>query len=96
MPQARAEEPETIIHPSWSRGPSLACRLFSEDGTPLHNYASYMGVADIAAAAVRAGRVHRVEVDPAMGYAARALIRNSYVGGAALAIGHASVASCQW
>ena len=33
--------------------------LFSEDGTPLHNYASYLGVADLAAAAVRAGR--RVE-----------------------------------
>ncbi len=30
--------------------------LFSEDGTPLHNYASYLGVADIAAAAVRADR----------------------------------------
>ena len=32
------------------------CRLFSEDGTPLHNYASYLGVADLAAAAVRADR----------------------------------------
>src|SRR5689334_7600180 len=30
--------------------------LFSEDGTPLHNYASHLGVADLAAAAVRAGR----------------------------------------
>src|SRR5690348_16351830 len=30
--------------------------LFSEDGTPLHNYASYLGVADLAAAAARAGR----------------------------------------
>jgi len=30
--------------------------LFGEDGTPLHNYASYLGVADIAAAAVRADR----------------------------------------
>ncbi len=30
--------------------------LFSENGTPLHNYASYLGVADLAAAAVRAGR----------------------------------------
>jgi DNA-binding CsgD family transcriptional regulator len=30
--------------------------LFREDGTPLHNYASYLGVADLAAAAVRAGR----------------------------------------
>jgi DNA-binding CsgD family transcriptional regulator/tetratricopeptide (TPR) repeat protein len=30
--------------------------LFTEDGTPLHNYASYLGVADLAAAAVRAGR----------------------------------------
>src|ERR1700749_4207027 len=30
--------------------------LFSDDGTPLHNYASYLGVADIAAAAVRADR----------------------------------------
>ncbi len=30
--------------------------LFDEDGTPLHNYASYLGVADIAAAAVRADR----------------------------------------
>ena len=33
--------------------------LFSEDGAPLHNYASYLGVADLAAAAVRADR--RVE-----------------------------------
>ena len=32
------------------------CGLFAEDGTPLHNYASYLGVADIAAAAVRADR----------------------------------------
>ena len=30
--------------------------LFSDDGTPLHNYASYLGVADLAAAAVRADR----------------------------------------
>ena len=30
--------------------------LFSEDGTPLHNYASYLGVADLAAAAIRADR----------------------------------------
>jgi DNA-binding CsgD family transcriptional regulator len=30
--------------------------LFSEHGTPLHNYASYLGVADLAAAAVRADR----------------------------------------
>jgi hypothetical protein len=30
--------------------------LFSEDGTPLHNYASYLGVADLAAAAARANR----------------------------------------
>jgi DNA-binding CsgD family transcriptional regulator len=30
--------------------------LFCEDGTPLHNYASYLGVADVAAAAVRADR----------------------------------------
>ena len=30
--------------------------LFSEDGAPLHNYASYPGVADLAAAAVRADR----------------------------------------
>ena len=30
--------------------------LFSEDGTPLHNYASYLGAADLAAAAVRADR----------------------------------------
>jgi DNA-binding CsgD family transcriptional regulator len=30
--------------------------LFSEDGTPLHNYASYLSVADLAAAAVRADR----------------------------------------
>jgi DNA-binding CsgD family transcriptional regulator len=30
--------------------------LFSPDGTPLHNYASYLGIADLAAAAVRAGR----------------------------------------
>ena len=29
--------------------------LFTEDGTPLHNYASYLGVADLAAAADRAG-----------------------------------------
>jgi DNA-binding CsgD family transcriptional regulator len=32
------------------------CGLFSDDGTPLHNYASYLGVADLAAAAVRADR----------------------------------------
>jgi DNA-binding CsgD family transcriptional regulator len=30
--------------------------LFGEDGTPLHNYASYLGVADLAQAAVRADR----------------------------------------
>jgi len=30
--------------------------LFGEDGTPMHNYASYLGVADLAAAAVRADR----------------------------------------
>jgi DNA-binding CsgD family transcriptional regulator len=30
--------------------------LFGEDGTPLHNYASYLGVADLAEAAVRADR----------------------------------------
>ena len=30
--------------------------LFGEDGTPLHNYASYLGIADLAAAAVRADR----------------------------------------
>ena len=30
--------------------------LFSEDDTPLHNYASYLGVADLAAAAVHADR----------------------------------------
>jgi DNA-binding CsgD family transcriptional regulator len=30
--------------------------LFSEDGTPLHNYASYLAVADLAAAAVHADR----------------------------------------
>ena len=30
--------------------------LFSEDGTPSHNYASYLGLADLAAAAVRADR----------------------------------------
>src|SRR5260370_5536767 len=30
--------------------------LFSEDGTPLHNYDSYLGVADLVAAAVRADR----------------------------------------
>jgi DNA-binding CsgD family transcriptional regulator len=30
--------------------------LFGEDGTPLHNYASYLGVADLAAAADRSGR----------------------------------------
>jgi DNA-binding CsgD family transcriptional regulator len=30
--------------------------LFGEDGTPLHNYASYLGVADLAAAAIRADR----------------------------------------
>jgi DNA-binding CsgD family transcriptional regulator len=30
--------------------------LFNEDGAPLHNYASYLGVADLAAAAVRADR----------------------------------------
>jgi DNA-binding CsgD family transcriptional regulator len=31
--------------------------LFGEDGTPLHNYASYLGLADLAAAAVRADRL---------------------------------------
>jgi DNA-binding CsgD family transcriptional regulator len=31
-------------------------QLFGADGTPVHNYASYLGVADLAAAAVRAGR----------------------------------------
>jgi DNA-binding CsgD family transcriptional regulator/tetratricopeptide (TPR) repeat protein len=31
-------------------------QLWEEDGTPLHNYASYLGVADLAAAAVRADR----------------------------------------
>jgi DNA-binding CsgD family transcriptional regulator/tetratricopeptide (TPR) repeat protein len=30
--------------------------LFSDDGYPLHNYVSYLGVADLAAAAVRADR----------------------------------------
>jgi DNA-binding CsgD family transcriptional regulator len=30
--------------------------LFGEDGAPRHNYASYLGVADLAAAAVRADR----------------------------------------
>jgi len=30
--------------------------LFSDDGSPLHNYASYLGVADLAEAAVRADR----------------------------------------
>jgi DNA-binding CsgD family transcriptional regulator len=30
--------------------------LFSEDGAPVHNYASYLGLADLAAAAVRADR----------------------------------------
>jgi DNA-binding CsgD family transcriptional regulator len=30
--------------------------LFSDDGTPLHNYASYLGVADLAVAAVHADR----------------------------------------
>ena len=30
--------------------------LFDDDGTPLHNYASYFGIADLAAAAVRADR----------------------------------------
>ena len=30
--------------------------LFSEDGTPLHNHVSYLGVADLAAAAVHADR----------------------------------------
>ena len=30
--------------------------LFSDDGAPLHNHASYLGVADLAAAAVRADR----------------------------------------
>ncbi|HEX4088839.1 MAG TPA: AAA family ATPase [Trebonia sp.] len=29
-------------------------RLFADDGMPVHNYASYLGVADLAAAAVRA------------------------------------------
>ena len=31
-------------------------RLFSDDGMPSHNYASYLGIADLAAAAVRADR----------------------------------------
>jgi DNA-binding CsgD family transcriptional regulator len=31
-------------------------RLFSQNDTPLHNYASYLGVADLAAAALRADR----------------------------------------
>src|SRR5260370_41911420 len=31
-------------------------QLFSEDGVPVHNIFSYLGVADIAAAAVRADR----------------------------------------
>jgi hypothetical protein len=30
--------------------------LFGDGGTPLHNYASYLGVADLAVAAVRAER----------------------------------------
>jgi DNA-binding CsgD family transcriptional regulator len=30
--------------------------LFGDDGTPVHNYASYLGLADLAAAAVRADR----------------------------------------
>jgi DNA-binding CsgD family transcriptional regulator len=30
--------------------------LFSEDGEPMHNYASYLGVADLASAAVHADR----------------------------------------
>jgi DNA-binding CsgD family transcriptional regulator len=30
--------------------------LFGDDGTPVHNYASYLGIADLAAAAVRADR----------------------------------------
>ena len=30
--------------------------LFSEDGTPLHNHVSYLGVADLAAAVVRSDR----------------------------------------
>ncbi len=30
--------------------------MFNEDDTPLHNYASYLGLADLAAAAVRADR----------------------------------------
>jgi DNA-binding CsgD family transcriptional regulator/tetratricopeptide (TPR) repeat protein len=32
------------------------CQLFSEDGAPVHNIFSYLGVADIATAAVRADR----------------------------------------
>ena len=40
-----------------SNAPAVQLRgLFSDDGVPLHNYASYLGVADLAAAAVRAGR----------------------------------------
>jgi DNA-binding CsgD family transcriptional regulator len=31
-------------------------QLFSDDGAPVHNYASYLGLADLAAAAVRAGQ----------------------------------------
>jgi DNA-binding CsgD family transcriptional regulator len=33
-------------------------RLFTEDGTPVHNIFSYLGVADLATAAVRADRRH--------------------------------------
>jgi DNA-binding CsgD family transcriptional regulator len=44
--------------------------LFSDDGVPVHNYASYLGVADLAAAAVRADR--RIEgrdiVEHALGH----------------------------
>jgi DNA-binding CsgD family transcriptional regulator len=41
--------------------------LFSGDGAPLHTYASYLGVADLAAAAVRAGR--RMEGGEVVGHA---------------------------
>jgi DNA-binding CsgD family transcriptional regulator len=45
--------------------------LFDDDGTPLHNYASYLGIADFAAAAVRADR--RIEGSDVIEHALRRL-----------------------
>ena len=41
---------------SYTTGYAQLRRLFSADGTPLHNHVSYLAIADLAAAAVRAER----------------------------------------